>query len=62
MRFVLVQCKGGEERWGIPQFRATCATEKKTIDVFFFAFDVDAAKRHVRARYPDAYFSDERRH
>ncbi|HMH99010.1 MAG TPA: hypothetical protein VK577_20940 [Bradyrhizobium sp.] len=32
-----------------------------TIDIFFYAADITAAKQHVRDRYPGATFSDEKR-
>lgn len=58
MRFILVRVHN-EVDFGIQQWRATCATEEKTVDVFFFARDVKAACRHVLARYPSATFSDQ---
>lgn len=58
MRFILVQCHPSED-WGIPQWRATCATEVKTTDVFFFATDIAAAKSHIRAKFAGTSFSDE---
>jgi hypothetical protein len=57
MRFVLVECRGSN--WLVPQWRATCATEEKTVDIFFFETNVERAREHVRRRYPNATFSDQ---
>lgn len=63
MRFILVQVR--DERFG-PEFgvkwRATCATENSKIDVWFFAYDLPAAKARIREEYPLATFSDEPLH
>ncbi len=44
------------------QWRATWAARGSdiTVDIFFYAKDVAEAKKHVRKRYPDATFSDEK--
>lgn len=63
-RFVLVQC-AVDDRFPPEVFgrlwRATWAGRgcTVTIDVFFYAHDIIAAKKHVRDRFPDAIFTDE---
>jgi len=65
-RFVLIKTaldpRFPPEHFGTP-WRATWAGRgcTVTIDLFFYADDVFAAKKHVRDRYPDAAFSDEKR-
>lgn len=65
-RFILVKTaldpRFDPEVFGLP-WRATWAGRGciVTIDIFFYARDVIAAKQHVRDRYPDATFSDENR-
>lgn len=65
-RFILVKC-AVDDRFPPEVFgrlwRATWAGRgcTVTIDVFFYARDVIAAKQHVRDRFPDATFSDENR-
>lgn len=64
-RFILVKTaldpRFPPEYFGLP-WRATWAGRgcTVTIDVFFYAADIAAAKQRVRDRYPDATFSDEK--
>lgn len=54
MRFILVEISGTPFCW-----RATSVAANKTTDVFFYAATVDAAKDHIRWKYPQATFYDE---
>jgi hypothetical protein len=60
MRFILVKCADDRgEALGLSQWRATCAQEERTIDVFFWAPERGDAKAFIRGKYPTATFSDE---
>jgi hypothetical protein len=59
MKFVLVKTTMDAARFGVPQWRATCAEIDKATDIFFYACNEADAKQHVRLRYPVAVFSDE---
>jgi hypothetical protein len=65
-RFVLIKTaldpRFPPDVFGVP-WRATWAGRgcTTTIDVFFYAADITAAKQHVRDKYPGATFSDEKR-
>jgi hypothetical protein len=65
MRFIVVEIKAPLIDLG-PNFRQWRATHVKDdgnpIDVWFWAADLAGAKQHVRDKYPDATFSDERLH
>jgi|EndMetStandDraft_7_1072992.scaffolds.fasta_scaffold1604739_2 hypothetical protein len=54
MRFILVQVQWPALFPG-KEWRATSETD----DIFFSAPDVDAARAHVRQRYPNATFTDQ---
>jgi hypothetical protein len=62
MRFILVECKA--PLIYLPPYRQWRATHVKPdgnpIDLFFWALDVDRARQHVRDRFPETVFSDDR--
>lgn len=62
-RFILVRTaldpRFPSDVFGVP-WRATWVGDT-TVDVFFYAGGLAEAKKHVRDRFPDATFSDEKR-
>ncbi len=59
MRFVLVETAEGRERTipGWKSWRATAASEEKTVDVFFWKPTQAEAEAYIAARYPGATFT-----
>jgi hypothetical protein len=55
MRFVLVETS-------LVKWDRTWRATSDSVDHFFPAADLEAAKKYVRDRYPDAYFTDDRLH
>ena len=64
MRFIIVQIKDDRIRRFAPflPYRATCSKDAGgTIDVWFWALDMDDATRTIARKYPQATFSHQER-
>jgi hypothetical protein len=59
MRFIFIVVEIEDSVSAIPLWRATCASEDLTVDMWFYAQTLAEAKAHVRKKYPAATFSDE---